>query len=362
MTDTMGISRSVDRSKESDEKRLREKYEPWLERYPPYARQHLQRRLWNDSAWFELLVHELLGRLGCKVDVIDIDNTDKTPDFLGSYGDRNCYVEATTVNPRDNPSILDPNLQDALRKLNELSSSDFQIRLSVEGKIQRTLGKDELVKTFGKLLREHGPVTVQQQIRVMGEFYAPFAELRGKGWRLRGELVPISPEHRLDGKARELIIGPIGTFAGDASPEVQKAVSKKASKYGRLNAPLIVAANVLDIRFDREAELAALFGQEQIQYFPSRPDVPDKLIRKPDGVWIKGGYQPRYTRLAGVIMFNGFFPWSPRGSVCLYLNPFNSNLALPEALYKLPYAKGEGGYIRRTEGADIETLLFENPA
>ena len=354
MTQTSDFLKRFQLSRVPDE--LIDTYKSWFERYPSYAKESLSQITWLDGAWFQLLIYELLVQLGCKVDVVDIDNTEMTPDFLVSRGGRNCYVEVTTVNPGDNPSVADRNLEDALCKLNSLISSDFQIRLIVEGKISRTLSKKELTNTFGKLVSEHDPVMVREQIDLMGEYGAPYTEIKDKGWVLRGELRPIPPE----GKHRTspgLIVDVGGSYTGDASRNVQKAVSAKAKKYGCLDAPLIVAVNVLDPRFDREAEMATLFGHEQIQYFPDLPEVADRLIRKAEGVWVKGGYKPRYTRLTGVMFFRSFFPWSPRGSASLYLNPSIDELELPKPCYRLPHAKGEDGRMRWVEGVDIETLL-----
>ena len=360
MTYTSGIFSGFDLSNMRDRGQLLQTYEMWFERYPQHAKASLRQRLGNGDnalgAWFELVLHELLFQLGCKLDVVDIDNTDKTPDFLTSHQDRSCYVEATIVNPRDNIAFIDDNFENAKDRLNTLHSPYFQIRLTVDGKLTRTLSNKELMEPFRKLLGEHDPAEVREQIALMGEYGAPYTEIKDNGWVLRGVLRPIPPE----GKHRTspgLIVEVGGIYTGDASPEVQKAVSRKAGKYGRLPAPLIVAANVLDIRFDREAEVAALFGQAQIRYFPDRPDIPDQLIRKPDGVWVKGGYKPRYTRLAGVMMFNGFLPWSPRGTACLYVNPFANDTDLPQPLYSLPHAIDEDGRINWVEGIHIETIL-----
>ena len=360
MTHTSNIFSVFDLSNASDGGRLLQRYETWFERYPQCAQKSLRQRLAKErnakGAWFELLLHELFLQFGCEVTVKDVNNENRSPDFLVDGFGRGCYVEATTVNPKDNPGPDDRNLQDAVRLLNTLESSDFQIDLSVEGKILNPVSKKELSKKFGALLSEHDPVMVREQIALMGGDGAPYAEIKHNGWVLRGTLRLIPPE----GKHRtslDLIADVGGSYTGDASPQVQKRVSNKARKYGDLDAPLIVAANVLDARFDREAEVAVLFGQEQFRYTPDRPEIPDQLIRKPDGVWIKGGYKPRYTRLAGVILFNGLHPRDPRGSVCLYINPFRSSINLPEPLYKLPHAIGEDGRLNWVEGIDIETLL-----
>ncbi len=272
MTHPFDLLSHMDLSNVPDAERLRKTYGSWFERYPLYAKQSLQQRLPSDGAWFELLLHELLVKLGCEVKVTDFDNNRRSTDFLVRHNGRSCYVEATTVNASNRPFVVDSNLEDALRKLNTLSSSDFRIRLIVEGKISRTLGRHELMEKFGKLLSENDPVKVQEQVHAMGKRAAPHAEIKGNGWSLRGELQPIYPQENQESRPRELIIGPFGSFVGDASLEVRRAVSKKAKKYRHLASPLVVAVDVLDGRFDREAELAALFGQEQIQYFPGRPD------------------------------------------------------------------------------------------
>lgn len=348
-------------SNASDREPLLQRYGMWFERYPQPAKEPLNRRLANSNsaqgAWFELLLHATLIQLGCEVRVIDINNTDKTPDFLVIHGNRSCYVEATTVNPSDNPSAVDRNLEDAIAKLNKLESSDFQIRLIVEGKIPRTLSKTELMEKFGKLLRDHDVDAVRRRIQTFGDESAPYTEIRGRNWSLRGELDPIPDGQRAEGGFRELLIGPMGFYGGDASRQVQEGVSGKAKKYDHLDAPLVVAVNVLDIRCDGETEMAALFGKEQIRYFPNHPEIPDQLVRKPDGVFVKGGYKPRYTRLAGVTIFRGYLPRSPQGSACLYVNPFGYNTDLPQPLYQLPHAIWEDGRLNRTEGVDVETLL-----
>ena len=360
MTHSSDIFSGLNLSNVPDGEPLLQRYVMWFERYPQCAQESLRQRLANGKsavgAWFELLLHELIFQLGCKVHVADIDNTEKAPDFLVSHGRHNCYVEATTVNPGDNPSVVDPNLEDAISKLNTLDYSEFQVDLSVEGKISRTLSKKELINTFGKLLSEHDPVMVREQIDSSGEYGAPYIEIKGKDWVLRGELRPAPPEGKQH-TSPGLTVYVGGSYSGDASREVQDRVSKKAKKYNSLDAPLIVAVNVLDIRFDREAEAATLFGQEQIRYFPNHPEIPDQLVRKPDGVWVKGGYKPRYTRLAGVIMFNGFLPWSPRGSANFYINPFGCNTDLPQPLFRLRHAIGEEGRLKWVEGIDIEIIL-----
>ena len=144
----------------------------------------------------------------------------------------------------------------------------------------------------------------------------------------------------------------------DSSTSVQRAVRKKASRYGRLDAPLVVAANVREPFFDKDDEMEALFGQEQITYFKDYPDPPLKLNRKPDGVWIRGGYRPRYTRLDAVWIFDDIASWNLHdASNCFYVNPYAGDMRLPDVLYRLPHARAYEGEIQRCEGENIRRLL-----
>lgn len=134
---------------------------------------------------------------------------------------------------------------------------------------------------------------------------------------------------------------------------------KKANKYGQLDAPLVVAANVIrDIFLDRVAEMEALFGKEQVNFYKDRPDLPPELDRKPDGVWIQGGYKPRYKRLTAVWIFRDIAPWNLCDAAnCLYINPFDNVMKLPDVMYRLSYASARGDEMQWFEGENIGCLL-----
>ena len=153
--------------------------------------------------------------------------------------------------------------------------------------------------------------------------------------------MPIPREERGDEKPKTLVIGLSRGGMIDSSTPVQHAIKKKAGKYGSLDAPLVVAVNVTDEFFDKGDEMSVLFGPQQVTFTPDRPDLPGRLTRKADGVWIKGGYKPRYTRLAAVLIFRDIAPWNLHGAPnCLYVNPHAEYTRLPDVLYRLPHARG----------------------
>ena len=226
-----------------------------------------------------------------------------------------------------------------MAKINELTSSHFYIYMKVDGKLSRALSRNQVVPPFAKLLATHNPDDVQRLIDKEGLFAAPSETIKCGTWSLQGQLIPITPEKRGYNKSRRLVIGPARTAMVDSSTPVQRAVQRKARKYGRFDVPLVVVANGCDSFFDKTNEVEALFGKEQITYFEERPDLPLKLVRKPDGVWIQGGPKPRYTRLNAVWMFQNVAPWNLSANNCLYVNPFVCDMELPEVLYRFPYAR-----------------------
>ena len=320
--------------------RLFNMYRSWLDRYPACAKESLGSIKWLDGAWFQLLIHELLLQLGCKVEVKDVDNAEKIPDFLAKERDRCCYVEVTTSKPTHNIAEVDKNYEDAKHRLNKLNSSDFRIHLMVHGKMTEQLSNKELLGPFRKLLDTYDKDKFIEYVSLVGN--VPSERIIGKDWWLLGKLVPV-PEEITHGSSPDLIVDMGGGSSGDASPEVMNVLLKKSKHYGTLDAPFVLAINVLDYRFDEWAEVATLFGSSS------------------NGVWGRDGNKPRYTRLTGVLFFRDFFPWSPRGSACLYLNPFANKADLPEALYKLPHASWKDESVHRVEGMDIGDLLTISP-
>ena len=356
----------LNRSRRREVIEIRGRLESWFERFPVEFQHDVQGRFCGDDdhahqgATFELLIHELLTRLDCMIEVHpDTSGTGSRPDFLARHGDCPFYVEATVIDPKEGLCAPNPLEEDAVAKINELTSPYFYISARVDGKLSRALSKEQIVQPFADLLEAHDPDEVQRLIDRGGPSAAPSRQIDCESWSLQGWLVPISPGKRGDGKSRTLVIGPARGGRIDSSTPIQRAVQKKAQKYGHLDAPLVVAANVRrDIFLDKAAEMEALFGKEQITFFRDRPDLPPKLGRKPDGVWIQGGPQPRYTRLTAVWIFRDIAPWNLCNAPnCLYINPFEGDIKLPDVLYRPSRASAHEDEIQWFEGENIGRLL-----
>ena len=191
-------------------------------------------------------MHELLNRLDCRVEVHpDIPGTGSRPDFLARHGDCPFYIEATVVDPQGSLSASRPLEKDVVTKINELTSPHFYIWARVEGELSRALSRPQVIEPFAKLLKDHDPDEVQRLIDEGGPNAAPSEKIEHGTWSLHGWLRPLPPEKRGYGRPRTLVKGPARSGMIDRSTPVQSAIQKKAKKYGRLDAPLVVAANVI---------------------------------------------------------------------------------------------------------------------
>ncbi len=118
---------------------------------------------------------------------------------------------------------------------------------------------------------------------------------------------------------------------------IQEALKEKVRKYRKLDAPLVVAVNARDMFYNgRENDMEVLFGRDC----------------KP-GVW------PRDSQVGAVLRFQRIDLWNlwHNPSACLYINPYNINAVLPDALFRLPHAKGCDGEMKWFEGEDIAQLV-----
>lgn len=326
---------------------IRDRLQSWFKRFPVEAQRDIRNRILGDDghtrqgAVFELLVHELLVRLDCTVEVHPrISSTGSRPDFLAHHGDRRFYIEATVVDPKGSLSASRPLEDDVVAKINEIESPHFHIFARVQGELSRALSRRKVIKPFTNLLRDHDPDDVQRLIDWGGPYSAPSAKVECGNWSLQGWLEPLPPERRGDARPKSLVSGPARSGMIDISTPIQRAIQKKARKYGHLDAPLVVAVNARDAFLDEDDEIQALFGKEQVTFTRDRPDLPVKLTRKADGVWIKGGYKPRYTRLDGVLIFRNISPWNLcDSSNCLYVIPHLEYTGIPDVLYRLSHAR-----------------------
>jgi hypothetical protein len=162
-------------------------------------------------------------------------------------------------------------------------------------------------------------------------------------------------------------IRPLGAISTGAAPvddsrAIRDATVKKATRYGNLEHPYLIAVNAESQHLDRIHMMEALFGRETF-YLPSQLEQSSdpQMVREPDGLWTSPN-GPRHTRVSAVLIASGIVPWSVSAyTPWLFHNPWATR-AFPDTLDVLPHARSVAGEMRMVfyEGLSA-AQLFELP-
>jgi hypothetical protein len=142
---------------------------------------------------------------------------------------------------------------------------------------------------------------------------------------------------------------------------LRDAVKHKASRYGRLRQPYLVAINALDQDADQIDVMQALFGQETIVIERGNSDNEPRPERLPNGAWLaKKG--PINTRVSGVLVVGSLLPWSVgvRRPI-VYYNPWAA-YPLDDSLDWLDAQLPREGKMVKRDGWPLTKILRLPPA
>lgn len=319
---------------------VRRRVDSWYGHMPPQNVGDIRVRLRSTidahhyAALFELLIHELLLKLGWSVKPHpSIVGTTHHPDFLASKGGEAVIVEATEVRPVRSIWSSNPLEDDLLDAIDELHSPDFFLSIQTEGELTVPVARARVLGPLRDFIFAHDHQSVKDQIEDAGPNFAPKARIECGAWAIEAALIP---KNKLRGRpTRTIGIGPIrGGFTDDMTP-LRRAIRAKVGRYGMPGGPYIIAVNAPEV--DSIDEEEALFGRG----------------RAANGIWTGGEDKPRHARLSGVLIFRGIGPWSI-GSVpvSLYVNPF-ATFPIPSDLLRLPHAMIENGTLLRKPGIGL---------
>ena len=352
---------SLNRDDGADAIKIRDRLESWFHEYPSDHQLDLRNRFRSDDdnnhegAFFELFLHKLLTCIGLALEVHpQVDGIGTKPDFLASHGDLRFYLEATMVGQRSGPFTRSRNEQDVIDKLKQLTSPNFNIGVHMEGDLVTTLARSAVIQPFRRLLNAHKPDDVQRLIDEQGRRSAPGEMIEADGWRLRGFLVPVAPKNRGNDSARQIrILNALGKRTDSVTP-VRTSLKEKADKYGILHAPLVVAVNARDMFYSgTRSDMQLLFGDGQLRYSKDQLELPPRVEQRPNGLWSCDSRIAALLRFQRVDLYN---LWH-RSSVCLYTNPYCTNVRFPDVLFRMPHAIACDGEMRWFDGEGLSRLL-----
>ena len=334
-----------------------------LRKYPEEERYGTRKRLSSrndndfESAIFELILHETLASQGCTITPHPTlpNGSNKKPDFLVVTGEgERFYLEATVVGTESAEERgANARRARALDKLNGAPHENFLVLISETGSPLGQPNGEQLSRDVHQWLDSLDVESIYREIQHSIQAL-PTYRWSAEGWALNIKAWPLPPESR--GKSPLLIGG--GTIPGsegNITTSIQRNIKKKAAKYGELDAPLVIAVNVIGGGLIEDHEEEALLGK-QVFVIPKGSDYATVQRVRPDGLWYGNG-GPKGLRCSAAWVFNNLRV-SSLGSTSsnVYFNPWAANPG-PSFLESFNYAKIVGFEFVRSEGIEVHEIL-----
>lgn len=372
------IDNQIIRSNESDfafldrcawpkAERIRSLLEQCFYNYPNTEKDEVVARLKSSdsrhftSVTFELLVHEYLIRQGFSLTPHpSLSNGSlKHPDILVSTPDgQQFYLEAICISENDGKNDSTEALKDStLDYLNSRPHPNFFLSLSCSGEPTTQPSGKKLYSIIKTWLDSLNPDIVLAESKKNGYSSFPQISWAHEEWEVTIEAIPLEIKHR--GTHEQLIgIRSYGATWINGWMPIRDAVQKKASRYGQLDLPLIVAVNVNSPRLNPIDEVQALFGEEKIILDSSNREN-FSFSRVSNGAWL-GPAGPRGKRCSGAWLFGNLSLYNLSNvKHTLYVNPW-AYLSLPESALTMSYAKVENSQITLFDGKTFRAVFNLN--
>lgn len=340
----------------------------WFDRWPVDSRDDLRARFVSkdpagfNGAFWELYLHEAHVRLGFTIERDPKVSTRRTrPDFLMQRHDGAFYLEATVVGFPSSVINQRRREQRVTDAVNEAYHPDFALRLE-----QIAVGAQQPPRRMIVAAVERWLATLDwetERARINDSRRDP-VHLEVRGTHLFVAPWPRAPEVRGDPTFQTIATYPGQGGVLNEPPMILDDLRDKASKFGQLDKPYVIA--ILCLRdFVTESDVEqALFGPEVVTVTvgPEGPIGDARLDRQPRGFW-QHDERKRATRVSAVLSAIHLNPWSlTRAVPRLWLNPW----AARPTQARLPWALTKGDLAANrlvTEPPAVDVhALFDLPA
>ena len=310
--------------------------ESWFAKYPDGAKKDLRARFRkpdhnHESAFFELFLYQVLLRLGLAPEVHPEPRTGRgRPDFSIRDHSGLYYVEANVVGVTGDlaEDALEDEILDALDSLAAERPTRIAVHAATRGKLTQSVSSRSIKNKVREWIARIDPSLIMPG----SPSGHPQLKITRGAWTLT-----LTAFHVLSRPSTRMIqMDPTKTAWSNEGESLRKNILEKAKQHGSLERPLIIAINTQSGFQDREEELSALFGQEQINVQRSAGGnvVSTGVSREPEAVW-RNRSGERYTRVHGVLFFQCVTPWNAHNAIShVYLNPF-INADVPDELLRL---------------------------
>lgn len=277
------------------------------------------------AAFLELYLFAAFRRAGWPCE--RLTGRGRTPDFKVVTPEGPMYVEATTAGAPRQQTDAERRKGLLLDAVDALQCDGFTLAVAVAAVGASSLAPGPVKRELADWLAGLDPDAVLAAVaaapaRTESDEKAgyPVHVVARDGWDVEWTAYPLSPEWRgQQGRLIDFERMPEVVAVEDEKP-LRNALQHKASRYGRLDAPYLVAVgeepfSPLDVQDHR---VKALYGSSAVVV-----DGPQagRLVRLPNGSWRRGGTW-RHTRVCGVVFLAGLRPWTALEAVPeLWLNP-----------------------------------------
>lgn len=297
----------LNRSGRPSAHRVRALVEDWLSRYPERERKALTQRLRSPidehhlSAFFELFLHSLVQAKGHRILAVEpkLDHTTRSPDFLiETTGGNRVYLEAVTIGRSNEEAAAEARLAQVLDAIDTTPSPYHTVSVFPDVGPQKPIAGRKIQKALADWLASLPPdetATRSEPLVLGGDEFS----ITVRAIRLR--------QPREDGGTIDARFYPAQWVTDEL--DLRRALKGKASRYGALDHPYMVAVNHVESFASTESLVAALFGKEKIS-LSRGPDGRryQEVWREPNGAW-NGPRGAQNRGMSAVFATERLSPW-----------------------------------------------------
>jgi hypothetical protein len=212
------------------------------------------------AAFWELYLHELFVRLGFNIEVHPESGKDTHPDFRMTRDGREMYLEAVMPNPRAGRSNESKGSKTVIEYIDAAFDPDFSLSVRFVAGSGSVPSKREVVRGVEGWLANQA-WNDPSEAGLDPRSPRPATELRIRQWVIGVRAWPRPPDRRGDRKFPTIITYPgMSGYPAAVSAGIRPVLDEKASKYGVLQAPYILAVWVMSPMASESTPAEALFG------------------------------------------------------------------------------------------------------
>lgn len=361
----------LNRSARLESKRIRKLLEQWFEGLSSEVQDELRARIRSKDdrqhlgAFYELYLHELLSKSGFSIEFHPTLNNKIThPDFrVLKDGKPLLYLEATLAALSDKDMSAKAREEQVYDAINRMKSPNFFIKVKIHGAPATNPPGAKIRSFLEDKLSNLDPNMVTKQLEQGDSEALPSWNWKHNGWQVNFYPIPKKPEAR--GKPGVRPIGLQMKVAGWHTSHIgiRDSIRDKATKYGELDLPYIVAINATDEFGVDESDICnALFGEEQITtIFLGNNLIDQESNRKPNGAWYGSG-GPRNQRVSAALIADNLSSWSiAKVTPIIWHNPWANRPLTSDTLLLPQLFPGENNQLVKRKGKNGWELLGLDP-